>query len=225
MHSHCEIVIPPTHDVESAVMSVMSEYDENNEDQRSFAFWDWYVIGGRWAGCKLMSKFDAKKLGQFTEWLDSEKLTISGLVWGKQELNPRDQIERVDAKWNEMFPSDGGAIAACPIFKHSNPNGEMIDGDICRVSEMKSDYKCSRILFSGPSYDQETDGYTGQLKSTFMLSEDFWNGTNHVRTIWDLTFKHALNLFQESIEHTSDAYKSAVSIQDDWLVVTVDSHS
>lgn len=46
MHFHLEVIMPPTTNVEGALEKIMAQFDENNEDA-SHAFWDWYVIGGR----------------------------------------------------------------------------------------------------------------------------------------------------------------------------------
>jgi len=53
VHFCLEIIMPPTQDVSAAVEQIMKRYDENGSDddgcRNSHAFWDWYVIGGRYA--------------------------------------------------------------------------------------------------------------------------------------------------------------------------------
>jgi hypothetical protein len=222
MHFHCEIVIPPTTDIEAAVTQVLKPFDENlssdDVDRSSGAFWDWYQIGGRWAGHKRMAKYDPAKVEQFHRWMQEEKLTVSGLVWGKQELSPADQIPKVDQMWAEFFPDERGK--PCPIFQHSNPrNHGALDGDVMRFDEIPNDLTCSRIIFAGPHWDKED--HPEDLEAKFMLTEDLWNGVNYMKSNWDCTLKSA-------VEQYGNNYKSKngeLMPKHDWLVVTVDYHS
>ncbi|GAF91717.1 unnamed protein product, partial [marine sediment metagenome] len=98
MHYHCEIILPPTDAVESAIAEIMAPFDENNEDEetRSPSFWDWYQIGGRWSGSKLTDHFDKDKLKNFHAELENRKVTVSGFQCGKQDISPASQIPMVD---------------------------------------------------------------------------------------------------------------------------------
>lgn len=78
MHEHCEIVLPLDVDMAASVAEIMGPFDENGEDQ-PHAFWDFYVIGGRWAGQKLKASLDPKKLEAFYALLAKHKITVSGL--------------------------------------------------------------------------------------------------------------------------------------------------
>lgn len=144
MHYHCEVVMPPTPDVEGSLSKVLGQFDENNPEN-SHSFWDWWVIGGRYAGDKLAQTFDQEKMKHFRKWLTDQKFTVSGLIWGKEELNPPDQRKIVDAKWQEMF----GVNGPCPIFKHSNPDNEAIAGDIMPLDKAIRT-KCYRVIFASP---------------------------------------------------------------------------
>jgi hypothetical protein len=228
MHSHLEIIIPPTDDIEGSIAAVMKQYDESldpkNEDYSTkHVFWDWYVIGGRWAGNKLMAKFDPVKIEEFQKWCAAEKLTVSGVVAGKQRLQPESQIPKVDAKWNELF----GTNTACPMFDHSNDqygrNGDgTLPDDVLRLGDLPDRVTCSRVIFAGPSFNHEAkEGhgkYTGPLESKFMFCDEVWNGCNHMKVEWDGTVKQALEKYRESFR--KDFLPTA-----DWLVVTVDYHS
>lgn len=234
MHYHCEIILPSgTDDIEAAIASVMRQFDENiDEDDEEFssrnAFWDFYVIGGRFAGSKQLAKYDESKLEQFYQWMRDEQVTVSSLRCGKQELSPASQIGKVDAKWNEMF-STGGVMVACPIFAHSNDqygrdgNGT-IEGDISTLRESR-DVKCSRVIFTGASYDSEANERTGPLEAVFMLCDSAWNGVNHMGIAWDGTIGAALDLWQEKLQRYKEGYRDQMSPEDDWIVVTVDYHS
>jgi hypothetical protein len=232
-HYHCEIVIPPTMDVEAAVASIMKPYDEDprEEDEdysRSHAFWDFWVIGGRWAGHKLLAKYDQAQIDAFHEWCTAEKITVSGVQCGKQALQPESQIPKVDAKWNEMFPS--AIPVPCPLFAHSNDQyGKGLSGtlpaDVSRLDATPLTMKCSRVIFAGPSYSSETKEHTGPLEAKFMLCESQWNGCNHMKIDWDETFGGALEKQRESLKGYREEYAAKLVPQPDWLVVTVDYHS
>ena len=151
MHCQCEIIIPPTDDVKSAIESIMAPFSENSGDEdhdSRNAFWDFYVIGGRFAGEKLLAGLDKDKMDRFNQWCQDEKITVSGVVCGKQSLSPESQIEKVDTMWNELFPREDGLQVACPVFGHSNDQYDsesIIDGDICQLGDAKS-VNCGRVI-------------------------------------------------------------------------------
>lgn len=232
MHYHCEIVIPPVMNVEEAIAAVMKEYCEHgdNEDgeRNRHGFWDFWSIGGRFAGTKLLAQYDEAKLEEFHAWLRQEKVTVSGVQCGKQELSPADQIPKVDAKWNEMFPSN--EFLPCPLFRHSsNPYGkslsEALPRDVQRLADVPETLTCSRVIFAKPSYDSETKQYTGPLEAEFMLVEDAWNGCNHMKVDWDGKVKTALAKYCERMKNYKQEFVAMATPKDDWLVVTVDYHS
>ena len=233
MHYHCEIVIPPTDDIEGAITSIMKPFNENpdtgDEDSDTrHAFWDFWVIGGRWAGNKLLAKYDQAKLDEFHAWIESEKVTVSGVQFGKQELQPVSQIPKIDAKWNDMFPSS--IPIPCPLFNHSNSQyGKGLSGtlpaDVARLSDVPARLKCSHVIFAKPSYDSDTKLFTGPLEARFMLMKSAWNGCNFMPVDWDGTFAAALEKYRDSLKNHGEKYAAKVLPQSDWLVVTVDYHS
>ncbi len=222
MHYHCEILLPPGTDVEAGVRAAMAPFDENERDSecaRGSPFWDWYVIGGRMAGSKLLAKFDSTKIDAFYEWCKEEKITVSGFICGKQELKPESQIPKVDAKWNEMF----GTTGSCPLFNHFNKQyGKGLDGaddgDVCRLGDLPKALKACRVIIVTPQYN-------GKLGPEFMLSSDHWNGCNHMPVKWDGTISDALAQYSEKIGFRTEEAKKKLIVNDDWLVVTVDYHS
>ncbi len=232
MHYHCEIILPPTDDIAAAIESVLKPFneqpDKSDEDcDTSNSFWDWFVVGGRYAGTKLTASLDPVQLEAFNQWCRDEKITVSGLQCGKQELEPRSQIPKVDAKWREMFPGIG---EQCPIFQHSNDQygrtgSGTIAGDICNLTAVPVGMQMSRIIFAGPSYQSETSKHDGPLQATFMLAEDAWNGVNHMPVTWDCTVADALKQFRKRLENYKDTYAAIIAPQDNWLAVTVDYHS
>lgn len=231
MHYHCEIVMPPTDDVEAAVSQIMAPFSENepegkDEDYNSkHTFWDYWVIGGRWAGYKQEAAYDPKKLEEFNQWCRNEKITVSGLQWGKQELSPADQIPKVDAKWNEMFRP--GSTAPCPQFLHSNRNDGPLDGDICRLADVPVGMKCSRVIVARPKFDRSAKkhSWAAGAEAGFMLTDTAWNGCNHMPVDWDGTFGAAMSAATKDMDHYRDEYRALCEPKPDWLVVTVDYHS
>ncbi len=230
MHEHCEILMPSTDDVKAAVASIMSPFDENDDDCIN-TFWDFWCLGGRWAGNKQMAKYDKDKVDAFHQWMFDEGVTVSGLQCGKQEINPASQIPKVDAKWNEFFPPASGDQQSCPLFKHSNdPYSQGVEGclngDICSLAEADG-VTCGRVIIAGPSYEGDANERTrtGPPEATFMLCRDQWNGVNHMSVVWDGTLSGAVAQFRESLKHYADDYREQMSPQDDWLTVTVDYHA
>lgn len=226
MHYHLEIVLPPDHEnLEEAVAAVLAPFDENVEENRQ-PFWDWWVIGGRYAGQKLLAGLDQSKVTEFYQWMKDEGVTVSGFVAGKQELSPKDQIPKVDAKWREMFPQS--KQETCPLFNHSNDQygrvGEStIRGDISKLGESPADLECERVIFAGREW--EDDGWTGRIRPVFMLSRDWWNGVNHLNSDWDGKVSTAIERWRKHMESYAHRYRLIHEPNDEWIVVTVDYHS
>lgn len=228
-HYHLEIVMPPTDNVQAAVAKILEPFNENQEDSKH-TFFDWWVLGGRFAGRKSMSRYDQANLDEFHAWLQSENVTVSGITAGKQEISPADQIPKIDAKWNEMFPREDGSQVACPLFKHSNDQyanevGSLLDGDVARFSSDWNSLKSSRVIFSAPSYNAQSNERTGPLEAVFMVEDSYWNGVSWIDTAWDGTFGAAVKMHMERIGNMSDSFRKATAPKDDWLVVTVDYHN
>ena len=113
MHYHCEIIIPPVADVSAALDAILAPFNENDDEESGRnGFWDWYVIGGRYSGRKAEAHLDPDALGAFQKWMAAESVMVSGVVFGKQELADPATVQKVDAKWREMFPGQG-IIARC----------------------------------------------------------------------------------------------------------------
>ena len=236
MHYHLEVVLPASvgrdeQAIKDAIASVLDEYNENgreeNEGRNRHGFWDWYVIGGRFAGTKQMAQYDTDALRKFCEWAESVPITVAGVRAGKPRLEPASQIATVDAKWNEMFPREDGKLVACPLFDHSNDKygrdgSSTIEGDISRPGDSKA-VKCARVIFAGLTYH---DGqWQEPFGPAFMLAEDEWNGKNHMPIRWDGTIGDALKQWLEHLDRMSAAYVEKVCPTDDWICVTVDYHS
>ena len=233
MHYLLEIIMPPVPGIEmptqqhidDCVSVIMAPYHEENEDPeeaRTPKWWDWYVVGGRYAGSHMMATLDREKMAAFEQWLQDTQVTVSGIQAGKQELSPKDQIPVVDAKWAEFFPEYAGQ--ACPLFRHSNDqygrdgNGTLPE-DVLHFRDVPREMTCCRVIIAGPNYEGTS------MEAKYMISEDIWNGVTHVKSDWDGKIGSALNQFMERAEHARDEWREKYVPTDNWLVVTVDYHS
>src|ERR1700689_5540903 len=146
MHYHLEVIMPPADDVRVAITEIMKPFDEGEEDSHH-PFWDWWVIGGRWSGNKLLSTVGS--LDQFYERLKAMKITVSSITCGKQTLSPPDQADKVNALWNEIFPD--APMKECPLFD-SYKGG---DGDVMAYGELPTSIGCERVIVAAPNYKGE----------------------------------------------------------------------
>ena len=209
MHYHAEIIMPQTTDVEAAIAKYMRGFYENDDDSGKSAFWDWYQIGGRYGGRKVEALCDEKKIAAFYAELNAAKVTVSGMQWGKQELQPADQQSFVDSVWVKHFPDSPMKFA--PMFKHSGQQIGVMD--ICKVSEIPDGLRAYTVMICG-----EADPVT-------LLHEGIWNGCTHQKTDWSGNVKDALALHAKQLNIYGEEYRKKVTVRDDWLCVTVDYHS
>ncbi len=218
MHFYCEIIIPKVDDVMETVEQILKPFDENPDEDTDtgHSFWDWWEIGGRFSGNKMKNKLNKEQLKKFYEKLKELKITVSGLIFGKEELNPSNQIQIVDDLWKEYFPNS--EFKNCPLFKHSNKESNILPGDIMPFGDVPLDLEMSRIIFCASPYGND-------IKAIFMLEDSMWNGVNHVETKWNGKFSEAIKLFNKHIQNYKDEYREIVTPKDDWLVVTIDYHS
>src|SRR5690349_11087528 len=105
MHYHLEIIMPPTDDVEAAVGKILAPFDENYDGEEGISprWWDWWVLGGRWSGSKLISLVG--DMQPFYDELNRRGVTVSSFRAGKHTLQPASQATLVDQIWNEFYPN------------------------------------------------------------------------------------------------------------------------
>jgi len=213
MHHHLEIIMPPTKNVEGAITQILDQFDEEGKDN-THAFWDWYVLGGRWAGTKLEAMLGADKIQEFRDLLVKEKITVSGLQCGKQSLQPESQIERVDKMWNEMFPDS--PVKQCPLFEHY----ESDYGDTCKLSDVPRDLTASRVIIAKKHWEDKN-----KREAEFMLSTEIRNGCAHQDTTWDGNILEAIKQYKKRLKNMSEEFKKENTPKANWICVTVDYHS
>lgn len=212
MHTHCELIMPPTDDVEGEVSKILAPWAEDADigegESSRYAFWDYYEIGGRWAGSKILATLDKTKISEFYKELHNRKVTQGAFIAGKPELKPEDQQESVDALWRDMFPESG--IDKCPLFQHC---GDRLSKDIDTLANLPAILSCHHVIIAA------------NCKIITMYEESIYNGVNHQKTTWDGTVQGALTLFAEYSSGFRDEYREKVTPKPDWLVVTIDYHN
>lgn len=218
MHYHLEIVMPPTDDVKAAVEQILAPFDESpehpDEDGPSGKeFFDYWDLGGRWSGSKLQAAFPKERLDAFWADINAAKFTVSGLIAGKEEINPSSQIPAVDALWCKHFPES--PVKVCPMFKHYK--GDI--GDVMRLGDVPQALTCSRVIVAHHWKD------AGKLEAGYMVETEFWNGVCHTRSFWGGKFLEAMADHAEKMMGYREEYRAKNTPTPDWLVVTIDYHS
>lgn len=209
MHYRLEIVMPPTEDVKAAIEQIMAPFDENGE-YRNHAFWDYWLIGGRWSGSKIKALLGDDRIRKFNDLLVEKRVTVSGVQCGKYTLEPASQIAEVDALWCEHFPDS--PIKQCPLFDHYK-------GDVMRLDEIPKDLEAGHVIVAGPDHTGEG------LEATYMIQDEAWNGVTYVKSEWDGKVSTAIEMHLKRIESYRPEYIEKSTPKPDWLVVTVDYHS
>ena len=218
--------MPPTNDIEGDVARILEPFNENSDENRRGAFFDWYVIGGRFAGNKMRAALGEDRIKAFYDWLKESNVTVSSFTAGKESLSPTSQIPMVDAKWSEMFPEAAGP---CPLFAHSNDQyakgtGSAMVGDVCTFDKVPPKYEAERVIICAPSFAAPSS-WVGQSEAGFMLARDAWNGCNYMKIDWDGLLSTAIDQNAKRMANMSEGYRAKATPQPDWLVVTVDCHS
>jgi len=213
MHYHLEIIMPPTDNVADKVSVILAPFNEDPQDgeRGSHAFWDWYVIGGRYSGQHLLSKYQGGKLDLFYEELKRKNVTVSGFVSGKQELQPAEQIPFVDDLWKTLFPEEDGP---CPIFKHSGDQYKDSYKDIGSVADLQDGLSCARVLITN-----------GEFRPTFMIEDSYYNGVSWVDSKWDGSVKDALKMYSEKMGMYKEEWRLKNEVKPEWLLITIDYHT
>ena len=76
--SHCclEVILPPTDDVKAAINSILDPFESAEELNNSNSFWDYWELGGSWAGSKAGG--DVCRLGEMAESLTAAHVIVAG---------------------------------------------------------------------------------------------------------------------------------------------------
>jgi hypothetical protein len=207
--------------LEKAIAQVLAPFQEEADENiiSCRPFWDFYVVGGRWHNEKYLQTLDQTKLESFYKWCNDENITVSSFQAGKQELEPKHQISKVDQKWNELFPVEN-KIVKCPIFSHSHDKYENNYSENTWSLKDSLHVKCSRIIFA--NYSE----YGKEYKADYMIEDEYWNGVAHIKSVWDGSIKHAVGIYSEYyLKVYNPEHANKIKTTDEHRVVTVDYHS
>ena len=213
MHHRMELIMPhiAKEKIAKTVESIMAPFWEDNES--NYSFFDYYEIGGRYSGDKIVDSIDPDQLKQFFKELNDRKVTVSSVVFGKETLMPEIQAPMVDAVWREMFPGKGNI---CPLFSHSGQGQS--EADICTLKDLPTETKAGCVLIAGSYKDKKPE-------AVYLVHKMTWNGVSWINSFWDGKVRTALDAWISEVKTYSDDYKKAMTPTDDWLVITIDYHS
>jgi hypothetical protein len=223
MHYICEVLLPPmpAEEIHAAIEEVLAPFDENQEpDEDGYTnpntFWDFWVIGGRWASSKLTDALDPEKKEAFFKELTDMGITVSGVTAGKQSLQPETQIPVVDAVWKKYFPE----WDACPLFAHYHNQyaDQGAVGDILPLKEVPNETNCATFIIAGLNVNRKLD-------VKHLLFDSIWNGVSWQDTAFDGKVLPAIENYKEKLSRYPLDYAARNTPTDDWLLVTVDYHS
>ena len=128
MHHYAEVVLPP----------VRPSQKEKTIHERVFQTlrwhgfgsrlgFDWFVVGGRWSGCKAMGRLDGVKVGAF--WAEFKK---RGYEWMDKENSQEKRAQQGHSLFGEFFPDYKGETPVCRDQYRQNGYPD----DVCSVSEV-----------------------------------------------------------------------------------------
>ena len=216
-HYQLEIILPPVPDISAAVTEIMAPFYEgasNDDDHdRRHAFWDFWNIGGRWSGRKLLVQLGQERVDAFGAALNAAGITVSGFQFGKPTLNPASQLLRVNQMWNEAFPES--PVKECPLFDSYKGNY----GDVMLLQDVPPGLTCDHIIIAGPNWKDE------KLEAQYMVRDSIWNGVTHQETAWSGRLVDAVTDWVKRLENYKPDWAETRRPAPDWQVVTVDYHS
>lgn len=128
---------------ESEIQQKVDEILYKYHEDRSYGFYDWYVIGGRYE----------KRLGKYKSFKD-----------------------------------------------------------------IKDDETAYRVIYASERK------YDGKFEAEFMIEQEFWNGTNFVKSTWNGNIKETFEYFKDYNNNCGEEYIEKITPKPDWLAVTVDYH-
>ena len=202
-HYHVELIMPPTpwFAIEDRVLDILLPLRKGDDEETWPAdpLYDWYKIGGRFAGTKYGLGCDPKRLRKFYEELYSEAFATDVTVIGGARFWSDSDLPKVNALWRKWFPED--EVGTCP-FIGPYPTGEQ---DICRVDRIPDELAADAVVV-GNEADQVV----------FRLAIEIWDSARQEfqRTGFDGSVPDALRRCRaQGIEPAGD-----------WLAVTLDCH-
>ncbi len=204
MHHHCEVLVPPTEDMESAVGNVLAPFEY---DVGSYAFFDYFELGGLRAGAKLSVLCGPGRLCEYLDSLNSRGV-LCRAESGGHVLEVPAQITVADELWREWFPE---LCSSCPLFGQSG----RVAYDVMPLKDVPKSLMFEKFLVAFP------EDWPGGSGCEFLLQCSCWNGCNFERAAWDGSLGQALELLSAN----DRLLPGERPPRDDWLLATVDCHS
>ena len=226
MHEHLEMFLPPqaSENIEVWITNLLTPFavhykDEQYGDPNPYAFYDYYRIGGGYAGRHLLQRIDPDGSRTREIWADYRAL------FDNQKHRDLDD-EAVELRhrnlWRNHFP-DGGPI--CPLFQ----SNVKVESDICLVGELAPGLTAAR-MFVAQNRNGDTAGELPEHLNMhsvcfYMLCVEVWNGANLQRTDWNGLVSDGIERQQAHVrQHYRQEFYQDYAINDDWLVATIDYH-
>lgn len=202
-HYHVELILPPTPRLgwalEERILEILLPLRKGDDEATWPAdpLFDWYKIGGRFAGTKHGLRCDPERRRKFYAALYSEAFATDEFTklgfWGDN------QLPAVNALWRTWFPED--EVGICP-FIGPYPTG---DQDICRVDRIPDELKADTVVVGN-----EANQVVLRLKTE----------------IWDSARRRFLDTgFDGSVLNALRQCRAqGVALAGNWLAVTLDCH-
>lgn len=152
MHYHAEIYIKENKNVDEQVNNIMIPYYIEIEDNEK-AFWDWYVIGGRWTGAH--DNYEPEKDESNYEVCIFCKGTgdrnFGGDMWVWYDI---DNNRHFTYPWAEHSNGCNACHGTGMSLKHP-PKWIRHDKDIMPVSEIGEDLDCHTLIVDDKIFHTE----------------------------------------------------------------------
>ncbi len=204
MHNHVELIMPPSPvvEIQERVRELLYPLSQSAAEMAGTTgrLYDWYQIGGRFAGTKMSLRLDPERLHKFRQELYGEAFTndTRPVLLGQQRFWGTPDLPTVDALWRKWFPEE--EAGACPLFDHY-PTG---DQDICRVDRIPDNLTAHAVVVGNED------------KVVFQLHTEIWDSTRS--EFQDTDFDGSvLNALRQG-------RACGVEPSKNWLAVTLDCH-
>ena len=219
MHYRGEIVIPPVDNVEEFINEMLEPWNEKykymetatSDKQNPYAFFDYFVVGGRYNGDKVLDSLPENGRERFYKRLNAEHVTVSGIQFGKQTLQPTSQKSLVDSIWCEMFPDN--ILKECPLF--DNYKGNM--WDIMPLANIPQQTEAYYVIIAKADVSKPNVSH--------IFQKEVWNGKDWLECKFDGCVTTALEMVNKKLDHLDETARAAFLPNEKWLCVTVDFHS
>ena len=151
MHYHYELLIPPTDQPHFTITNIMDAYMlcdscHNNSD----AIGDWYVIGGRWAGEKLIKSLDPQKIKSYKKELKQSELRVMSVQAVKPTPCDKKNSLLADQVWRKHFPD----INENPFMSDYSDQYENDLRDVWKLKDVPKNLTASGLIVTHSHHEE-----------------------------------------------------------------------